>query len=295
MLYPVSIAAYDDQGGDEYYVDDPAGSFEQDLVYALDAGVSHAVNQALAQAIRPIKCHLIGFAEQKGWVAPSWSQTIEDPSLSSGLQALKQGKHPHAAYFKSLIRSLARDQDLMLLPSQSLSPRRIWSLPCRSVPQTKGMTPQKRLKKSHHQEEPIPALKILTFEPEDIVHPWPTLWLPPVEVADYAESHIRHGFEEVCSKLHSECRRPDFPSKVTETLELDPTLATYLKTFSKDLKKGIDRAWRGCQDKLLDMTGPLTKILEMGFQAKDSGDSIDPDILVGWAQRALCFLGKEDK
>ncbi|KAJ1127420.1 hypothetical protein NDU88_005822 [Pleurodeles waltl] len=32
--------AYDDQGGDEYYVDDHAGSFEHDLVYALDAGVT---------------------------------------------------------------------------------------------------------------------------------------------------------------------------------------------------------------------------------------------------------------
>ncbi|KAJ1116608.1 hypothetical protein NDU88_004814 [Pleurodeles waltl] len=58
--------AYDDQGGDEYYVDDPAGSFEHDRVYALDAGVRHTVNQALAQAIRPIKQHLIGFAEQQG-------------------------------------------------------------------------------------------------------------------------------------------------------------------------------------------------------------------------------------
>ncbi|KAJ1191143.1 hypothetical protein NDU88_000459 [Pleurodeles waltl] len=85
----VSMAAYDDQGGDEYYVDDPVGSFEQDLVYALDASVRHTVNQALAQAIRPIKHHLIGFAEQQGSVAPSVSQMVEDPSLSGGSQALK--------------------------------------------------------------------------------------------------------------------------------------------------------------------------------------------------------------
>ncbi|KAJ1166568.1 hypothetical protein NDU88_006967 [Pleurodeles waltl] len=60
-LWPlrVSMATYDDQGGDEYYVDDPVGSFEQDLVYALDDGVRHTVDQALAQAIRPIKYHLI--------------------------------------------------------------------------------------------------------------------------------------------------------------------------------------------------------------------------------------------
>ncbi|KAJ1100057.1 hypothetical protein NDU88_005146 [Pleurodeles waltl] len=64
-----SMAGYEDQASDEYYLDDSAGSFEQDLVYALDAGVRHTVNQPLAQATRPIKHHLIGFAEQQGWVA----------------------------------------------------------------------------------------------------------------------------------------------------------------------------------------------------------------------------------
>ncbi|KAJ1146258.1 hypothetical protein NDU88_012536, partial [Pleurodeles waltl] len=84
-------------------------------------------------------------------------------------------------------------------------------------------TPCKCKKKSHHQEEHLP-----TFEPEDIVHPRSSLWLPPPEVADYVESHIRHGF--------------DFTSKVTETPELNPTLVTFLKKSSKDPKKVIDRA-----------------------------------------------------
>ncbi|KAJ1096407.1 hypothetical protein NDU88_001549 [Pleurodeles waltl] len=66
MATRLEPSAYEDRRGDEYYVDDPAGSFEQDLVYALDAGVCHTVNQALAQAIRPIKHNLIGFAKQKG-------------------------------------------------------------------------------------------------------------------------------------------------------------------------------------------------------------------------------------
>ncbi|KAJ1135246.1 hypothetical protein NDU88_001690 [Pleurodeles waltl] len=85
------MAAHEDQGGDEYYVDDPKGSFEQDLVYALDADVRHTVNQALAQAIRPIKHHLIGFAEQQGWVDLSGSQMVKDPTLWGGSQALKPG------------------------------------------------------------------------------------------------------------------------------------------------------------------------------------------------------------
>ncbi|KAJ1137537.1 hypothetical protein NDU88_003935 [Pleurodeles waltl] len=117
-LFLVSMDAYDDQGGDEYYVDDPVKSFEHDLVYALDAGVRHTVNQALAQAVRHIKHHLIGFAEQQGWVAPSGAQAITEPSLSGSSQALKQGNNPHAADFESLIRSLTRDHDYNAVSSQ---------------------------------------------------------------------------------------------------------------------------------------------------------------------------------
>ncbi|KAJ1191601.1 hypothetical protein NDU88_000917 [Pleurodeles waltl] len=64
------MAGYGDQAEDEYYFEEPAGSSEQDLVYALDAWVRHTVNQALAQAIKPIKHHLLGFAEQQVLVAP---------------------------------------------------------------------------------------------------------------------------------------------------------------------------------------------------------------------------------
>ncbi|KAJ1099691.1 hypothetical protein NDU88_004790 [Pleurodeles waltl] len=74
-----SMAGYEDQADDGYYLDEPGGSFEQDLVYALDAGVRHTVNQALAQAIKPIKHHLLGFAEQQGWVAPLGIQSIMEP------------------------------------------------------------------------------------------------------------------------------------------------------------------------------------------------------------------------
>ncbi|KAJ1175012.1 hypothetical protein NDU88_000303 [Pleurodeles waltl] len=84
------MAGYEDQADDGYYLVEPAGSFEQYLVYALDAGVRHTVNQALAQAIKPIKHHLLGFAEQQGWVAPSGIQSIMEPSLSAGTQATKQ-------------------------------------------------------------------------------------------------------------------------------------------------------------------------------------------------------------
>ncbi|KAJ1109161.1 hypothetical protein NDU88_006525 [Pleurodeles waltl] len=112
------MAGYDEQAGDEYYVDDPAGSFEPDLVCALGAGVRHTVNQALAQTIRPIKHHLIGFAEQQRWVAPLGVQALTELSLSSGSQTLKQSVNLHAADFESLIRSMARDHDYSATSSQ---------------------------------------------------------------------------------------------------------------------------------------------------------------------------------
>ncbi|KAJ1152346.1 hypothetical protein NDU88_005121 [Pleurodeles waltl] len=57
--------------------------------------------------------------------------------------------------------------------------------------------------------------------------------------------------------------------KVAGAPELDPGMATFLKKFTKDPKKGLDRAWKGCQAKLLDITGPLTKIVKLAAQAKE--------------------------
>ena len=42
---------------------------------------------------------------------------------------------------------------------------------------------------------------------------------------------------------------------------------------------------------VLDLSGPLAKILELGYYAKESGIPVDPDILIGWTQRTICLLG----
>ncbi|KAJ1085516.1 hypothetical protein NDU88_005648 [Pleurodeles waltl] len=161
------------------------------IVYALDAGVRHTVNQALAQAIRPVKHHLIGFAEQQVWVAPSGSQNVEEPSLSGGSQALKQDRNPHTADFESLIRSLDKEHDYNTSAStrKSKSKEDLDSSSSDNSLAHRDDPSQKR-KKTHHQEESVPNPKVLTFELEDIVHPRSTLWFP------LAESHIRHGFEK---------------------------------------------------------------------------------------------------
>ncbi|KAJ1209537.1 hypothetical protein NDU88_004911 [Pleurodeles waltl] len=79
--------------------------------------------------------------------------------------------------------------------------------------------------------------------------------------------------------------------KVADTPELDPSMATLVRKFAKDPKKGLDRAWRSCQDKLLYLSGPLTKILDLAIQSKETNTPLDPEVVLEWAQQAICLLG----
>ncbi|KAJ1084125.1 hypothetical protein NDU88_004278 [Pleurodeles waltl] len=140
------MAGYEDQAEDLYYLDEPAGSFDQDLVYALDAGVRHTVNQALAQAIQPIKHHLLGFVEQQGWIAPSGSQSVGELPLPANTQASNQSTNPHSADFESFIRNMAREHDY-----NSGSQKKAVSDPASSSEQSSEQgddPPRKRKKKS---------------------------------------------------------------------------------------------------------------------------------------------------
>ncbi|KAJ1193692.1 hypothetical protein NDU88_002988 [Pleurodeles waltl] len=65
----------------------------------------------------------------------------------------------------------------------------------------------------------------------------------------------------------------------------------FFTKFGKDPKKGVNRAWSNCQDRLLDLVGPLTRILDLAEEAKAEGGQVDPETLSNWAQRAICMLG----
>ncbi|KAJ1135658.1 hypothetical protein NDU88_002096 [Pleurodeles waltl] len=69
---------------------------------------------------------------------------------------------------------------------------------------------------------------------------------------------------------------------VAITPEIDATMVTFLKKYNKDPKKGVDRALQACQNKLLDVSGPLAKILELALQAKETGGSIHSEVLARW-------------
>ncbi|KAJ1200258.1 hypothetical protein NDU88_004084 [Pleurodeles waltl] len=160
------MAGYDDQAKDLYYLDDTAGSFDQDLVYALDAGVCHSVNQALAQAIQPIKHHLLGLVEQQGWLAPAGVQPIGESSLSTNTQAVKQTFNPHAADFESLLRNMARERDYNAGSQKKAVSDPASSSSSEHSSEQGDVPPRKHKKKAHHQEAPTPKTKLEAREGE---------------------------------------------------------------------------------------------------------------------------------
>ncbi|KAJ1122561.1 hypothetical protein NDU88_001047 [Pleurodeles waltl] len=129
-------------------------------------------------------------------MASSGSQIIEESSLFLSWQAPKQDRNPHTDDFESLIRSLAKEHDYKTSASTTKSKGREESDSSSSAHSSDqgDNPPRKHKKKTHHPEKPVITTKVLTFEPEDIVHPRSTLWLSPAEDAEYVESQIRHGF-----------------------------------------------------------------------------------------------------
>ncbi|XP_069082882.1 uncharacterized protein [Pleurodeles waltl] len=129
-------------------------------------------------------------------------------------------------------------------------------------------------------------------DPEGFYHLRSSEWRPEQKVAEYVASKIRQPLDKlVWARLKAECPRPTLPGKVAATPELDPKMCTFFAKYVKDPKKGIDRSWRACQDKLLDVLGPLTQIIQLAEHARRTDTPLPTDIVAGWAQRAVCLLG----
>ncbi|KAJ1134599.1 hypothetical protein NDU88_001050 [Pleurodeles waltl] len=77
--------------------------------------------------------------------------------------------------------------------------------------------------------------------------------------------------------------------------DLDERMATFLGKCLQHPKKDINQSWCAYQDKLLDLVGPLTHILGMAEDAKASWSLIPPEVISGWAQRAIIVLGDANR
>ncbi|XP_064407974.1 uncharacterized protein LOC135352703 [Latimeria chalumnae] len=72
---------------------------------------------------------------------------------------------------------------------------------------------------------------------------------------------------------------------------VDQSFLTYFSSkLGKDPRKGLDRSLKGVQDKLLDISSPLTKILGIAEDAI-ARHEVPPQQLLNWAQRCVWMLG----
>ncbi|XP_078503472.1 uncharacterized protein LOC144762193 [Lissotriton helveticus] len=129
------------------------------------------------------------------------------------------------------------------------------------------------------------------FDPSSIRHPNSTEWLPASHVGEYIAARLRLPLEStVRSRLKSECPKPSLPEKITLVPAIDQPLLTFFSKFGKDPRRWVDKAWSTCQDKLLDVVGPLARILDMAESARLDGSDLSAEDVSMWAQRAFCLL-----
>ncbi|XP_044128657.1 uncharacterized protein LOC122934563 [Bufo gargarizans] len=130
------------------------------------------------------------------------------------------------------------------------------------------------------------------FDPDALHHPRSAEWLPADHVGKYLEHWVRRPLsKEARNKMRAECPRPIVPNKVCDTPVVDPKVTQFLAKSGWNPRKGLDSALRSCQDKLLDIFGPLAKLFDMAESARSDGSQIDPEEMRGWIQRAICIAG----
>lgn len=246
---------------------------------ALEKAVPGTVQQALATALKPITRQLERFAKRHGFKTsePDRDDSTTDPKPKSW---------PHSTALSTLSSA---ETDKSKRPDPDTDTDTTSTSPDEAPPKKKSKK-SKNIEPDLSQSINTP----FTFNPADIVHPRSSGWILAPEVAAYLHNNIRRSSDkEVRNRLRSECPRPDIPDKVADTPDIDASLLTFLKKFAKNPKKGIDRACRGCQDKLLDVVGPLAKILGMALDGQESGSAIDPHVPAGWTQSYLSTRERE--
>ncbi|KAM4795627.1 uncharacterized protein WCC33_000689 [Rhinophrynus dorsalis] len=130
------------------------------------------------------------------------------------------------------------------------------------------------------------------FDPRFLRHPKSSEWNLPDHLARYVNYWIRKPLErEARNRLRAECPRPSLPDKVALTPEFDPTVSTFMARSGRDPRKGLERGLKTAQDKLLDVLGPLSKILYFTDLSMSEGSPVQAEALREWAQRSICLLG----
>ncbi|XP_078524939.1 uncharacterized protein LOC144798029 [Lissotriton helveticus] len=157
-----------------------------------------------------------------------------------------------------------------------------------------SLTPPPKLPKcdSFNFEPVFDSEGLPMFDPSSIRHPNSTEWLPSNHVGEYISARLCLPLEAtVRSRLKSECPKPALPDKITLVPSIDQPLLTFFSKFGKDPRRGVEKAWSTCQDKLLDIVGPLARIFDMAESARLDGSDLSAEDISMWVQRAFCLLG----
>ncbi|KAJ1197361.1 hypothetical protein NDU88_001221 [Pleurodeles waltl] len=167
--------SYEDE---EYFGDEPP-FFDETLAGVLDNTVQLSINKALEKALGPLTLHFESFARQKGWLPPiaSSEEALSDqPSTSKGKAKTKFWAH--SDIFRKLASSIQKEhgysssqaQDAYGSDSDQSSSK---SSSGSDSEEDLGTRPGagKRKKSESTKAPPTKAPKVLTFSPEEIVHP----------------------------------------------------------------------------------------------------------------------------
>ncbi|KAJ1215097.1 hypothetical protein NDU88_002707 [Pleurodeles waltl] len=160
------VRASQNQEGDEnyYFEETHTGSFEQDLVQALDADVHQTVNDALAKATTPLKHHLYGFVQQQTWLPPAGALSEGSTNLPS--------KQFHSEAFEKFAASLANEHPYSMPAEPHAEELSDDSDASSSRGSSKGdLGPSRKRKAKTHHTSNTKQAKLLTFEPGEIIHP----------------------------------------------------------------------------------------------------------------------------
>ncbi|CAH2312094.1 Hypothetical predicted protein [Pelobates cultripes] len=130
------------------------------------------------------------------------------------------------------------------------------------------------------------------FNPDDLRHPRSAEWEPPGHIAQYVARRMRTPLsKEGRNKFLAECPRPSLPGSACRIPEIDSKIVQFLNKSDWKPKKGLDYSLKGCQDKILDTLGSLSKLYELLDAARAADLALDVDVAIGWVQRAICLLG----
>ncbi|KAJ1098410.1 hypothetical protein NDU88_003521 [Pleurodeles waltl] len=247
---------------DEHYQEKAEVAFEHQmeerLVQALGHHVQDSDNKALIKALKPFTQPLVRFGQKELMGRPP-SETLNSENQSDDVGLVPRASTGYLSsveIFTQMATSALKDHEYGQGVSLATE-----TFPSPSVPQAEESQyssfhssdsdqalaetkkPAKRKRKTDHTSTETVVQNNLFFDPEGIIHPRSTEWVPCLEVAHYVQEMLRKRFDkDMCNTLSSRCPCPSLLSKVADTPELDPRVDTSLKKFTKDPKKGLDRA-----------------------------------------------------